>query len=341
MKNKKCSAPSLRKSNWCGRRLLQKLIVLSFVICHLFLSVACYNHRQQTPDAWNLTEKQIDSISFFTTHHYTQGYNFVVNADTMMLCTDEQDSVTVKKDDRLVVADINIHPQDSIDSVWVKVARDQLTQGWIRENEMLQGVSPDDPISQFIDFFSNSHLLIFLAFFVIAGAIYGLFRLNRRHAYIVHFHDIGSFYPTLLCLLVASSATLYASIQMFGPETWRHFYYHPSLNPFALPPVLGLFVTSVWAMIIVGVAVLFDLYRRLTLSNALLYIAGLAAVCAINYIVFSLTTLWYIGYPLLLIYVAYALWRCHYISREHYICGNCGRPLSSKGICPYCGALNE
>jgi hypothetical protein len=97
----------------------------------------------------------------------------------------------------------------------------------------------------------------------------------------------------------------------------------------------------VWAIIIVGVAVLFDLYRRLSLSNALQYIAGLAAVCAINYIVFSLTTLWYIGYPLLLIYAAYALWRYHHVSREHYICGNCGKPLSSKGICPYCGVLNE
>lgn len=69
---------------------------------------------------------------------------------------------------------------------------------------------------------------------VIVVVAYGLYRLNRHDAYIVHFNDIDSFYPTLLCLLVASSATLYASIQMFGAETWRHFYYHPSLNPFAL-----------------------------------------------------------------------------------------------------------
>ena len=316
-----------------------RLFFYSFVV--LFFLTSCYNHGQQTPDAWDLTEEQIDSISFFTTHHYTQGYNFVVGVDSLFLNDENGDSIKVVKNDHLVVADIDILPQDSIDSIWVKVARDQLTIGWIRESEMLRAVSPDDPISQFIDFFSNSHLLIFLAFIVVVGAAYGLFRLNRRKSYIVHFRDIGSFYPTLLCLLVSASATLYASIQMFGPETWRHFYYHPSLNPFTLPPVLGLFITSVWSILIVGVAVLFDLYRRLPLGEALLYLAGLIAVCAVDYVVFSLTTLWFVGYPLFIAYVVLALWRQHHVFRDSYLCGNCGSPLLSKGICPNCGALNE
>lgn len=313
--------------------------LLAFLL--LVILASCYNHGQQTPDAWDLTEEQIDSISFFTTHHYTQGYNFVMNADSLSLITDEGDSLLVKAHDHLVVADINILPQDSIDSVWVKVARDQLTIGWVRESEMLSAVSPDDPISQFIDFFSNSHLLIFLAFVVLVGAAYGLFRLSRRHARIVHFHDIDSFYPTLLCLLVASSATLYASIQMFGPETWRHFYYHPTLNPFALPPVLGLFITSVWAIVIVGVAVLFDLYRRLPLSDALLYLGGLAAVCAVDYVIFSVTTLWYVGYLLLIAYFVFAIWLYLRSSHGRYLCGSCGRELPAKGPCPFCGAVNE
>lgn len=316
-----------------------RLLFYPFVL--LFFLASCYNHGQQTPDAWSLTEEQIDSISFFTTHHYTQGYNFVVGADSLFLSNDNGDSVKVVRNDRLVVADIDIQPQDSIDSVWVKVARDQLTIGWVRESEMLRSVSPDDPISQFIDFFSNSHLLIFLAFIVMVGAAYGLFRLSRRNAYIVHFRDIGSFYPTLLCLLVAASATLYASIQMFGPETWRHFYYHPSLNPFTLPPVLGLFVSSVWCILIAAVAVVFDLYRRLPWGDAVLYLGGLVAVCAVDYVVFSLTTLWYVGYPLFVAYVVFALWRYHHVFRDSYLCGNCGSPLSTKGVCPNCGAMNE
>jgi hypothetical protein len=306
--------------------------------------VSCYNQGPQTPDAWDLTEKQLDSISFFTTHHYTQNYNFVVNAKSLPL-SDEPfemafDTIYVVNGERLVVADIQTIPADSIDSVWVKVARDQMTQGWIRESEMLAGVSPDDPISQFIDFFSNTHLLIFLAFLIIVIVAYGLYRLNRRNAYIVHFNDIDSFYPTLLCLLIAASATLYASIQMFGAETWRHFYYHPSLNPFALPLHLGLFVASVWAIIIVAVAAFDDVLRHLSGGDAVLYLGGLAGVCAVDYVVFSVSTLYYIGYVLLIAYVVFAVYRYLRFAHRRYVCGSCGAKLREKGVCPHCGTVN-
>ena len=200
------------------------------------LLMSCYNHRQRTPDAWDLTKQQIDSISFSTTHHYSQNYNFVVTTGSLPLSDALPDmvfdTIYVTRGERVVVAEIATVPADSVDSIWVKVARDQITQGWIRESELLKGVSPDDPISEFIDVFSDNHLLIFLALCAVVGGAYAMRRLLRRNAYIVHFNDIDSFYPTLLCLLVASSATLYASIQMFGPESWRHYYFHPSLNPF-------------------------------------------------------------------------------------------------------------
>jgi hypothetical protein len=207
------------------------------------------------------------------------------------------------------VADIKTVPADTIDSVWVKVARDQLTFGWIHENELLAKVSPDDPISQFIDFFSDAHMLIFLAFCVVVVAAYGVRRLMKRGAKIVHFNDIPSFYPTTLCLLIASSAVLYSSIQLFGPESWRHFYYHPSMNPFALPLHLGLFVSSVWAIVIVAIATVDDVTKKLPLGAAVLYLSGLTAVCAVCYVVFSITTLYYIGYPLLIAYFVFAIKR--------------------------------
>ena len=129
----------------------------------------------------------------------------------------------------------------------------------------------------------------------------------RRGAKIVHFNDIPSFYPTTLCLLVASSAVLYSSIQLFGPESWRHFYYHPSLNPFGLPLHLGLFVSSVWAIIIVGIATVDDVTKHLPLGSAILYLGGLTAVCAVDYVIFSITTLYYLVYPLLISYYIFAL----------------------------------
>ena len=302
-----------------------------FTFIFPLLLVSCYNRGPITPDAWNLTEQQLDSISFYTTHHYTQNYNFVVTGDSLVVVAQQpeamaipevvsieiesigeehqKDSITLRKNERIVVADIMTVPSDTIDSVWVKVARDQLTFGWIHEKELLAKVSPDDPISQFIDLFSNVHLLVFLAFGVVIIAAYGVRRLMRRGAKIVHFNDIPSFYPTTLCLLVASSAVLYSSIQLFGPESWRHFYYHPSLNPFGLPLPLGLFVTSVWAIIIVGIATVDDVTKHLPLGSAVLYLGGLTAVCAVDYVVFSITTLYYIGYPLLIAYFIFALRR--------------------------------
>jgi hypothetical protein len=299
------------------------------------LLASCYNQGPITPDAWNLTEQQLDSISFYTTHHYSQGYNFVVKKDslvvleqqnemmpipdilTLEITTGEEtmpmlslvDSIILRKHDHLVVADIRTVATDSIDSVWVKVARDQLTFGWVRESVLLTAVSPDDPISQFIDFFSDTHLLFFLAFCTLVLGAYGVRHLLRKGAKIVHFNDIPSFYPTLLCLLVAASAVLYSSIQLFAPEMWRHFYYHPSLNPFTLPWHLGLFVVFVWSLLIVAIATVDDIRHHLTLGETILYLGGLAAVCAVDYVVFSVTTLYYIGYPLLFAYIFFAIRR--------------------------------
>ena len=294
------------------RSILFPLVALLFPL----LLAGCYNRGPITPDAWNLTEQQLDSISFYTTHHYTQNYNFVVTGDSLVVVAQQpeamaipevvsieiesigsekqKDSITLRKNERIVVADIMTVPSDTIDSVWVKVARDQLTFGWIHEKELLAKVSPDDPISQFIDLFSDVHLLVFLAFCVVVVAAYGVRRLMRR---------------TTLCLLVASSAVLYSSIQLFGPESWRHFYYHPSLNPFGMPLHLGLFVSSVWAIIIVAIATVDDVTKHLPLGSAILYLSGLTAVCAVDYVIFSITTLYYIGYPLLVAYFIFALRR--------------------------------
>ena len=326
------------------------LIALSFVIYHLSFSVACYNRGQQTPDAWDLTQQQLDSISFYTTHHYTQDFNFMVRADSLPMIAQlpaeaisdmPVDTLMLYRGEQIVVADITTVPADSIDSIWVKVARDQLTFGWLHERDLLQGVSPDDPISEFIDFFSDIHLLVFLAFVVLVLAVYVIRKLTRRQAKVVHFNDIASFYPSLLCVLVALSATLYSSIQLFDPEKWRHFYYHPTLNPYAVPLLLQLFLCSVWAILIVAIAAFDDVRRQLSFGEAFLYLLGLGATCAVAYVVFSVSTLYYVGYPLLVAYVAFACWRYFSHPRARYQCGNCGALLTAKGPCPHCGVVNE
>lgn len=329
MKNRKNQ--SRREDKRSRKQGFQTLFPLVVSFFFMFLLTGCYNKGPLTPDAWDPTKQQLDSISFYTTHHYSLNYNFVVTGDSLVIVEQQpdgmdvpdvvsteieisgmemqKDSIVLRRHDRIVVADIKTLPADSVDSVWVKVARDQLTIGWVHESELLSQVSPDDPISQFIDLFSDAHLLVFLAFCVVVIVAYGVRRILRKGAHIVHFNDIPSFYPTLLCLLVASSAVLYSSIQLFGPESWRHFYYHPSLNPFALPFHLALFVSSVWAIVIVSIATVDDVTRQLPLGSAILYMGGLAGICAVCYVVFSITTLYYVGYPLLIAYYVFAIHR--------------------------------
>ncbi len=320
------------------------------VLLTLLLLSSCYNRGQLSPDAWDLTEQQLDSISFYTTHHYTQNYNFLVRADSLPIILQlpaeaisemPVDTLMLFKDEHIVVADITTVPADSVDSIWVKVARDQLTFGWIHEHDLLQAVSPDDPISQFIDYFSDVHLLVFLSFVVIVVTIYVHLKRMRHQAKLVHFNDIASFYPSLLCILVAASATLYSSIQLFGPEKWRHFYFHPTLNPYAVPFSLGLFLVLVWAILIVAIAVLDEVRRLLPFDEAIYYLLGLGATCSVVYIVFSVFTLYYIGYPLLVAYIVFALWVYFRKPSPRYKCGRCGGLLYEKGTCPHCGAQNE
>ena len=294
--------------------------------------------------AMSLTSCYKQETGFTATHHYHPNYNFVVKADSMVIYENPDtaiyDSIIVYRGDQLVVAEIKTISNDTIDSVWVKLARDQMSQGWTRECDLLNGVAPDDPISQFIDLFSNNHLLLFLALVVIVTASYGLRKLYRRDAYIVHFRDISSVLPTMLAILVATSATVYATIQSFAPENWRHFYFHPTLNPFAVTPVIGLFVSLVWALIITGIAVVEDVMRRLPFGSAVLYLLGLAAICAVDYVVFSIFTLYYIGYVLLAAYIWFAVSRLRLVLAR-YVCGNCGKRIPGLGKCPHCGAVNE
>ena len=260
---------------------------------------------------------EADSICFYETHHYGQNFNFVVKADSLMLVRQQPveilsrmhtDTITVYRGDHVAVAEIRVLPADSIDSVWVQIARDQETFGWLHESSLLPSVVPDDPISQFISTFSDVYLLIFLIVISVISVAYLMRTIFKRNARIVHFNDIPTFYPTALALTVAAAAVLYSSIRMFAQDTWQHFYFNPTLNPFIVPPALGIFLVSVWAMLIIGLATVDVVRGILPTGEALLYLCGLAGVCALNYIIFSITTLYYVGYPLFIAYAAFAVY---------------------------------
>ena len=285
----------------------------------LLMLSSCYhrhNSHQQHAAMVEYIDRQLDSISFSTTHHYTNKYNFLVFKDSLELMRQQPeeyisglkvDTFAVKKNHLLVVTDIRMVPQDSIDSVWVQLATENNDFGWVRESKLLRRVVPDDPISEFIMTFSNVHLLIFLVVIVVIAMAYLVRKVFHSNGKIVHFNDIDSPYPVTLVLLVSISAAFYGWIQSFEPEMWRHFYFHPSLNPFAVPHLLGVFLALVWAVLIVALACVDEVYHRLTFGEGLLYLGGLAGVCALDYIIFSVLSLYYIGYVLLFAYIYFAI----------------------------------
>ena len=285
----------------------------------LLMLSSCYhrhNSHQQHAAMVEYSDRQLDSISFSTTHHYTNKYNFLVFKDSLELMRQQPeeyisglkvDTFAVEKNHLLVVTDIRMVPQDSIDSVWVQLATENNDFGWVRESKLLRRVVPDDPISEFIMTFSNVHLLIFLVVIVVISMAYLVRKVFHSNGKIVHFNDIDSPYPVTLVLLVSISAAFYGWIQSFEPEMWRHFYFHPSLNPFAVPHLLGVFLALVWAVLIVALACVDEVYHRLTFGEGLLYLGGLAGVCALDYIIFSVLSLYYIGYVLLIAYIYFAI----------------------------------
>lgn len=297
------------------RKLMMTVLTLSLAV---LLSGCYHRHSTKTQHAAlvEYSDRQLDSISFSSTHHYTNKYNFVVCADSLMLIRQQPeefvshlpiDSFAVKRNCLLVVSDIRMIPQDSIDSVWVQLATEENTFGWTHESQMLPKVVPDDPISQFILTFSNVHLLIFMVIIVLITVAYVIRKVFHNKGKIVHLDDIDSPYPTALVLMVSLSAAFYATIQSFMPEMWRHFYFHPTLNPFAVPRVLGFFLASVWAIIILALACVDEVKHRLGAGDAILYLGGLVGVCAVDYIVFSISTLYYVGYLLLVAYFWFAI----------------------------------
>lgn len=323
------------------------------VITTLIVLTSCYGEssKMQSSDAdsLTLTKMQQDSITFFSQRHYNEGYNFIVYDDSISLLLQQPeellsefemiDTFAVYEDHQVVVGDFRIIPHDSIDSVWVHLATDEGQWGWIHEKDLLRGVVPVDPISQFIMFFSDSHIAFALAFLIILIGAYALRKSLKKNAYIVHFRDISTFYPTLLCLIVATAASGYASLQMFAPETWQHYFFNPTLNPLQTPFILGVFLSSVWAMLIVGIAAVDETSKKLPFDEAILYLASLVGVIAVDYIIFSISTLYYVGYPLLIAYYYFALTR-YFSKRNRYICGNCGHHFRDKGRCPKCGMIN-
>ncbi|HIY88322.1 MAG TPA: hypothetical protein H9824_06425 [Candidatus Bacteroides pullicola] len=292
----------------------------------------------------DVEQRARDSIAYLFERHYTWNTNLVLQADSINLVALplKESYSTLRQGDRVVVAELDVHPNDTVDSVWVKLAHSQEVQGWLRECEMKQAFVPADSISQAIYLFSDTHIPYFIVICALFVAFWLIRMLRRKSFRKSGFGDIDYVYPLLLCLLMAFCATLYETMQVFVPDTWEHFYYNPTLSPFRVPLVLALFLSGLWAFVVVLVATVDVLFRRLPLTTAVFYLLGLASACIFCYFFFILTTGIYVGYVfLVLLAVLFVRVLRRSLQTSVYRCGHCGEALSQKGVCPYCGALNE
>ena len=309
------------------------------VICLLLCVTAC--HYRTSLSSTREGNPNDSVVKVVRERPYALNSNSRVTADTLWLHQlPLLDSIPVREGDELVVAEITARKEMEGDSVWVKVARDQETIGWVPERQLLSHIVPVDPISRCIHLFSNSHALPFFLVLAVFFLCFVYRALRRKQIKLIWLNDIDSVFPITLSWLMAAAATLYNSMQHFVPETWERYYYDPSLNPFDLPFVLGLFVLSVFLILLLGVALLDDLFHQTTMEVAFFYLLGLASCCIFLYIFF--TYLWvYLAY---VAFIAYSVWCVRRLRKANsypYACGACGAKMRSKGICPHCGALNE
>ena len=282
---------------------------------------------------------------------YAVGDNFELCVDSLSLQSSQPlhnqpidttcEQMNVYLGNPLVVAETLIIPEDSVDSVWVKLARDQFTMGWTHQRTFLESVVPDDPISQFIHLFSVRHLLVFAIIFALSLIVllWQVFSCKRPHVFFLR--DILSPYPTFLLITLAASALLYAGIQHYVPETWVLYYYHPTLNPFGLPLILSLFLCSVWLLLVLAIATIDEVLRQISTGEGFMYLLSLLGCCILCYLLFTLAALSPgASYILYALFVLILLLRYFRHSRARYICGSCGKRMQSLGKCPHCGAEN-
>lgn len=282
---------------------------------------------------------------------YAVGDNFELCVDSLSLQSSQPlhnqpidttcEQMNVYLGNPLVVAETLIIPEDSVDSVWVKLARDQFTMGWTHQRTFLESVVPDDPISQFIHLFSVRHLLVFAIIFALSLIVllWQVFSSKRPHVFFLR--DILSPYPTFLLITLAASALLYAGIQHYVPETWVLYYYHPTLNPFGLPLILSLFLCSVWLLLVLAIATIDEVLRQISMGEGFMYLLSLLGCCILCYLLFTLAALSPgASYILYALFVLILLLRYFRHSRARYICGSCGKRMQSLGKCPHCGAEN-
>lgn len=350
---------------------------LGIVLCLVFALCLCScfysKHHLSVNDVQG--DDLINTSHVYVSRQYGVGYNFVVQSSSLLLnarkpsqnaFSFKTDSVFVCKGQELYVADFVSVPAWGADSIWVLLTDSAQQQGWVSEKMLIKSASPDDPISKSI-YNIRFHRSKFVFFFIGFIAFVFLIRLaawkrlsgtercvkdeskhisckhNYWHAITFIFlpADVFSFYPLFLRFLSAASGVYYSSLHLFAHDIWEEYYFHPTLNPFALEPLLGGFLLLLWLNIILLITTVDESLRQLSFKSALSFILYNVAAVGVLYQMFLYTTTSYVGYVLLFLYLVFCFYNYFTRLRPRYRCGKCGRVMHDKGKCPRCLMINE
>lgn len=331
----------------------QQLLLVLMVI---FQVVPAFG--QETDSLLLLTQEQADSLEFRLKHHYTNNFNFRVKADSIQLVPrdDEMtDTCVVFMNDIIAVAKI----KTVNDTVWVKVARDQITMGWVTEEQLLGSSTPDDGISVIIDRLTGTRAIWMSS--LLALGILALFFI-RHKTRVRHIHSrlleitgrksektqyiangkkwSGVFEYPLLLLITCAVATIYTGVQTHAPEFWQEYYFHPTLNPLILPGIMSVLLTLVWLQVISFIAIVIDVYNNYYFIPGAKLILEVLGAAMLTYLIVSLSSTlisWIFAlFIAIAIFITILFIYFRYI-HHRYQCPVCGARLHDKGICPECG----
>lgn len=314
----------------------------------LFLT-SCRYPQPETSDRWNtLDNAGVDSVQFRYEHHFGVGYNFI--ATDTLICREtvspafgnnllDSARTVFLSQTHLVVAAIAHADSDSL--YWIQLADEKGRFGWTTEKDLLSRAIPDDPISTIIYYTKNLPSLVYILLLLLSSGI--LWTAHKRQWPLLHTNDLDSFYPTLVALSLTATIAFAASLHNYAPSLCAEYYFHPTLNPLqeGLPLAIRVLLILSWLTLIALLALIDDLHKRPLFHQAVLYLfTFFPALLVLTIATHTLVSI-YIGYPLLLLYWGYALYRYQRYNRARYICGNCQKAIIHKGICPHCGVENH
>ena len=309
---------------------------------------------QESDSLLLLTPEQADSLEFRLKHHYTNNFNFRVKADTLLLVPRDNeltDTCIVTYGDLIAVALI----KEQNDTVWVKLARDQITMGWVNEADLLRSTTPDDGISVIIDRLTGTRAIwmsALLALGLIAFMFYTRKRSTRSRRLADRTSQSGSDTPEaaalafgepeapLLLATTLAIAVIYTGIQTYAPEFWQEYYFHPTLNPLILPGIMAVLLSLVWLLVVVYVALIIAVYRDYYFAPGLRFILRITGLAMLFYLLVSLSSTlvsWWLALVIAIVLAVLVLYIYFRHLRHRYQCPYCGAVLHDKGTCPECG----